>query len=125
MFNEMLKKKAEESNNSLVLLPTFTSKKFNDFFFVQSCVVFVFTVWMWFRSGKRLESTNDSIEYVAAQSLLCLQAYILWVMAHNSDVQQEGVQNTLLAFSFMVLCARRYMVSCCPEGFDPAIAAIA
>ena len=121
MFNVMLKKKAEPSTNSLVLLPTFTWKNFNEIFSVQSCIVVFFTVWMWFRSGKRLDPTNDSIEYVAAQYLLCLQAYILWVMAYNSDVKQEIVQNTLLALSFIVLCSRRYMVSCCPQGFDPAI----
>ena len=122
MFNVMLKKNAGPSTNSLLFLPTFTWKNFNETFSVQSCIVVFFTVWIWFRSGKRLDPEKYSIEYVTAQYLLCMQAYILWFMAYNSDVEQERLQHILLALSAIVLCLRRYMVSRCPEGFDPQIA---
>ena len=125
MFDVMLKDKEQALKGSLVLIPTFTKKRFEEMEPVQSSVVVFFTMWMWYRSGYRLDSTKHSIEYVAAQSLLCIQTYILWVMTHNSDVKKYELQNILLVLGFVVLCARRYMFSCCPEGFDPAIAPIA
>ena len=125
MFHVMLKDKEQASKGFLVLFPTFTKERFKEMEIPQSSVVVFFTVWMWYRSGYPFDKTDHSIEYVAAQSLLCIQTYILWVMAHNSDVDRYELQNTLIALGFVVLCARRYMYSSCPEGFDPAIAPIA
>ena len=132
MFHMMLKLKSNHesdgfcvittSNAKLVLLPAFTMENASEMDIWQIAIVCLFTGQIWYNTRARFDKNNHSFERLAAQFLMFMQVYLLWVMAYNMMEEKYDLYYEFIALGFIVLLMRTYMYSCCPEGFDPAFA---